>query len=59
MRSLEQIIRDDMTEAEREEYDSIDLQRRVAQAKYIETLEELDRKRRAIRDKHKKRLNLA
>jgi len=59
MRSLEQIIRDDMSEAEREEYDAIELQRRMVKQNYIEKMEELDQKRRSIIDRHKKRLNMA
>ena len=59
MRSLEQIIRDNMTEEEREEYDSISLQRRMVTQNYIEALDELDRKKREIIFQQKKELNMA
>ncbi len=59
MRSLRQIIEGDMTEAELEEFRAISTQRRAITADYVATLNELDRKKRAIIDKHKKKLGIA
>ena len=56
MRSLEQIIWDEMNEAEREAVRAIRTQRRCLAANYQAELEELNKKERVIIERHKKGL---
>jgi hypothetical protein len=59
MRTLRQIIMDDMTEQEREHYDALRLKRRVVTANYIALATEIDDQLQKILDDHRKKLGIS